>query len=76
MKKKLLYVAGFVLIAWSVTSCDSLFKSCKFCKQVTYTSGNVTNEGSETEYCGADLVKVQAIPDATVGNTTVKWECR
>lgn len=75
MKKKIIYVAGFVLIAWSVTACESLFSSCKNCKQVTYSSGNIVSEGSETEYCGADLIKIQAIADVTVGNTTVKWEC-
>lgn len=76
MKRKLIYVAGFVMIAWSVTACESLFNNCKTCRQVTYSSGNVTKEGSETVYCGADLVKIQAMPDATVGSTTVKWECR
>jgi hypothetical protein len=76
MKRKIMYVAGFALIAWSVTACDSLFKSCKYCSQVTYVSGNVTDQGTEAEYCGADLVKIQAIPDAGVGSTKVKWECR
>lgn len=75
MKKRFFYVVGFVLIALSVTACESLFSSCKNCKQVTYTSGNVISETSETEYCGADLIKVQAISDVTVNNTTVKWEC-
>jgi hypothetical protein len=76
MKKKLIYVASFILIAWSLTSCEALFKNCKFCKQVTYENGNVTNTGSETEYCGSDLVKQEAIPDVTVGALTTKVECR
>jgi hypothetical protein len=75
MKRKIGFAAGFVLIAWSLSSCEGLFQSCKVCKQVTYVSGNITQTGTEADYCGADLIKVQAIPDATVGSTTVKWEC-
>jgi hypothetical protein len=78
MKRKLIYVAGFVLIAWSVTACDSLFKSCKYCKQVKIqeSSGSIISEGDESEYCGADLVKVEAIGNVTVLGVTTKWECR
>jgi hypothetical protein len=76
MKKKLMFAAGFLLIAWSVTSCDSLFKKCKFCKTVTYENGNVTNSGTETEYCGTDLVTKEATPDIHVGSLTTKVECR
>jgi hypothetical protein len=76
MKKKLLFVAGFILIAWTFTSCESLFKNCKFCKTVTYENGNVINSGSETEYCGTDLIKKEATLDVTVGSITSKVECR
>jgi hypothetical protein len=78
MKRKLIYVAGFVLIAWSVTSCDSLFKNCKYCKQVQTddATGNILWEGSESEYCGADLIKVEAIPDASALGKTMKYVCR
>ena len=73
MKKKLLFVAAVVLIACAFTSCT---KTCKFCKDVTYENGSVINEGTETQYCGAALLAEEAIPDHTVGDLTVKVECR
>jgi hypothetical protein len=76
MKKKLVFIGAFLLIMWSFTSCESLFQNCKFCKTVTYENGIVTNEGTESEYCGADLVKQEAIPDIVVGDLVTKVECR
>ncbi len=76
MKKKLLYATGFVLIAISVNSCSSLFQKCKFCKTVTYENSSVINQTTETEYCGADLIKKEATPPITVGALTTKVECR
>lgn len=64
-----------MLITWSVTSCE-LLKNCKFCKSVTYENSSVVNSGTETEYCGADLVKQEAIMDVTIGSLTTKVECR
>jgi hypothetical protein len=75
MKKKLLFAAAFIVITWSFNSCSSL-SNCKFCKTVEYENGSVINSGTETEYCGADLIKEEAIPDVTVGSITTKVECR
>jgi hypothetical protein len=76
MKRKLLYAAGFILIALSFTSCEGL-KNCKICQQNTYNSGgSLLTEGSETEYCDAALVRIQATPDVTVLGITTKWVCR
>ena len=72
MKKKLIFAAAFILIALSFNSCED---TCKFCKTVTYENGTVINEGTETEYCGADLLKKEATPDVTVGSLTTKVEC-
>ena len=78
MKKKIIFAAAFILIAWSVTSCDALLKKCKTCKIVTRTSGGTeVTSGSPTEYCGTDLVTIQATPaitDPVTGNIT-KYEC-
>ncbi len=76
MKKRLLFVSFFILFAWSFTSCDSLFKDCKFCKTVQYENGNVINSGPETEYCGTDLITKEATKEVTVGSITTKVECR
>jgi hypothetical protein len=75
MKKKLLFAAAFVFMAWSFNSCG-LLSNCKMCKYVQYENGSEISSGSETEYCGADLVKQEAIPDVTVGTITTKVECR
>lgn len=75
MKRKLLFGAMFLFLVWAATSCEAI-SGCKKCKNVTYENGSVINSGSETEYCGADLIAKEATPDATVGNLTVKVECR
>jgi hypothetical protein len=74
MKRKLLFGASLLFIAWAATSCEDLL--CKFCKNVTYENGAVINSGTETEYCGADLITKEATPDVTIGSLTTKVECR
>ena len=76
MKKSLIFIAVFVLMASAFSSCDALSKTCKFCKTVTYENGSVINSTAETEYCGTDLVTKEATPDITVGNLVTKVECR
>jgi len=74
MKRKLLYAAGFLLVAFSFNACEGL--TCKVCSQNTYnSSGSLITEGTATEYCDADLVKIQATPDVTVLGVTTKWVC-
>jgi hypothetical protein len=75
MKRKLLFGALYLFIAWAFTSCESL-SDCGFCKNVTYENGTVINEGSETEYCGQDLITKKVTPPVTVGSVTTKVECR
>lgn len=75
MKRQLLFGTAFLFIAWGITSCEAL-GDCGFCKYVTYENGVVTSSGSETEYCGADLIKQKAIIDVKVGQVTTKVECR
>ncbi len=77
MKKKVLFRLSVLAAVVAMTvSIDSCANNCKFCKYVEYENGNVINSGSETEYCGADLIKQEAIPDVTVGGITTKVECR
>ena len=69
-----MYAAGFVFIAFSFTSC---LKNCKVCQQNTYNSSDtLLTSGSETEYCDASLIRVEATPDITIAGTTTKWVCR
>lgn len=77
MKKKILFGAGLLCMLISFHSCDEL-TNCKVCQQNTYddASGDLINEGSETEYCDAALIRIQATPDVTVLGKTTKWECR
>lgn len=76
MKKKIVFGVFLLLMAWSFTSCDALFKKCKLCKTVTYDGTIVVSETDEVEYCGADLVKKEATPPVTIGGLTTKVECR
>jgi hypothetical protein len=75
MRRKLLFGVSFLFIAWAVTSCEAI-SSCKKCKDVTYENGSVINSGSETEYCGTELIAKEATPDVTVGSLVTKVECR
>jgi hypothetical protein len=74
MKRKLLYAAFFVFFALSFTSCQ---KNCKVCQQNTYDSqGKQLTTGSETEYCDASLLGIEATKDVTVAGVTTSWVCR
>ncbi len=76
MKKKVLYAAAFLFIAWAATSCTAL-EDCKFCRTVTTdnSTGDIT-QGPEAEYCGAALLAIEAKGPTTVLNSTTVWECR
>jgi hypothetical protein len=76
MKRKLLFAASFVLVAWAATSCEAL-NDCKVCKLVTTDSSNgEVTEGFETEYCGAALIAIEAKDPVTTGTRTTVYECR
>ena len=72
MKRKLIFAASFILITLSFSSCE---KSCKVCQQNTYDGSTLITSGSETEYCDAALLRIEATPDVTVLGKTTKWEC-
>jgi hypothetical protein len=74
MKRILIYAAGFVFVALSFTSCQ---KNCKVCAHNSYDSGgNLVTAGSETEYCDAELIAIEATPNSTLLGVTTKWVCR
>ncbi|HUX96126.1 MAG TPA: hypothetical protein VMV47_10365 [Bacteroidales bacterium] len=73
MKRKILFGAVVLFLAWAATSCED---NCGFCKTVTYEDGVVINQTAETEYCGTDLLTQKAKPDITIGSLVTKVECR
>jgi hypothetical protein len=75
MKKKVFYLLCFVVLTCTINSCDALSKNCKTCKKVYYTGTTRDHEDSSTEYCGTELVTIQATQPVTIGSYTVKWEC-
>jgi len=75
MKRKILFGAGLLFVALAFNACEAL-GDCGFCKNVTYENGSVINSGTETEYCGTDLVTQKAKPDITIGSLVTKVECR
>ncbi len=49
---------------------------CKCCQEVVYINGVYDHNMSDAaEYCGADLVVIEATPPVTVGQYTYIWEC-
>ncbi len=74
MKKIVMYATGFLLLSLATTSCE--LERCKICKQVVYDNGNVIEERNEAEYCGTELLQIEATPPVTIGNLTTRWECR
>jgi len=76
MIRKLLFGAAFLFVAWAATSCEEL-SGCKICKMVKTDSlnGNVIEE-DETEYCGAELIAIEAKTPTTTGTITTKYQCR
>jgi hypothetical protein len=76
MKRKIATAISFILITLAFNSCEPL-GTCKVCKQVTYEiGGGVISEGTETEYCDAALIAIEAKDDIFVNNTRISWECR
>lgn len=78
MKRKIWFGAACLALAFTITSCEDL-GGCQTCKMVTRSSGgDVIDDGSDTEYCGADLVTVKATPAVTnpVSGNVTKYECR
>jgi hypothetical protein len=76
MKKKILFGAAFLFVAWAATSCNPL-TDCQFCKTISTDSrdGSVNESTTETEYCGAILVAIK-IKSVTVGTVTTTYKCR
>lgn len=73
MKRKIIFAVFLALIVLAAPSCQ---KDCKNCKKVYYI--NVTtwdHEDDPSEYCGAELLAIEAIGPKTIGAYTVKWEC-
>jgi hypothetical protein len=75
MKKRIFYLACLILLASVATSCGKLAGDCKNCKKVYYIGTIWDHDDSETQYCGTDLIAIEATGPQTVGSYTVKWEC-
>jgi hypothetical protein len=74
MKRKLIIASAFILIASAFTACE--MQSCKVCATNTYESGTLVIAGTESEYCGTDLIAKEATPDINVGVQSIRVECR
>ena len=76
MKTKILFLFAFLSMAIGFNSCEGLLDDCKYCQINTYEAEVLIIEGSESEYCGAELIAIQAKADVVDGAYTIKWECR
>jgi len=76
MKRKIIFALSFLLITLAFNSCE-IIGTCKVCREVTYqVGGGVISEGSETEYCDASLIAIEAKDDIVIGDKRYSWECR
>lgn len=75
MKRTLLFAVTLFLIAWGFNSCEAP-GDCKNCKQVTYVDGVWDHEGDTYEYCGTELLGIEAEPDLVYLNVRTTWECK
>lgn len=75
MKYRIFFPIILLFITFTFNSCESL-TGCRVCRQVTYVNDKIEQEGNESEYCGAELVAIEAADDIVTGNTRVTWECR
>jgi hypothetical protein len=74
MKRKILFAGSLIFIAWAFNSCEAL-SNCKTCKQVTYIDGVYDHEGDSNDYCGAELLGIEAMDDFILDNVRTAWEC-
>jgi hypothetical protein len=72
MKKKIIYAVFLILIVIAVPSCS---KTCKSCKKVYYNGTTRDHEDPSYQYCGTELITIEATPPETIGGVTVKYEC-
>jgi hypothetical protein len=72
MKRKIIIAGAFILFSLTFTSCEP---ECKVCKIVTYIDGVYDSELAGYEYCGAELIAIEATPDVINGNMRTTYEC-
>jgi uncharacterized lipoprotein NlpE involved in copper resistance len=72
MKKKIIYAFFLILIVLGAPSCQ---KDCKTCKKVFYLGTTLDHEESASQYCGTELITIEATAPVTINGLTVKWEC-
>lgn len=76
MKKLLLGFSIMFLAMASMTSCtpDDVCEDC-YWQKVDNSNGNVVDQGTPTEYCGAALDIIKQDQPVVVGNYTTTWVC-
>lgn len=73
MKKRVFYACFCVVMAFALNACSD---TCKTCASNTYDgNGDLVSEGEGNEYCGAELLVVEATPDFPLGDEVTKMEC-
>lgn len=78
MKRIILFTVSFILLSWAASSCEA--ENCKLCRKVLTddATGNIINDGydSEAEYCGFDLIAIEATSPISNKGVTTSWKCR
>lgn len=78
MKRIILSIASFILLSWAASSCEA--ENCKYCREVLTedSTGDIINDGydSEAEYCGIELLAIEAKSPISNSGITTSWKCR
>lgn len=75
MKKNTLYISAAILLSGiMLTSCLE-DDGCKICRQNTYQSGTIVNEGTPVEYCGDGLTDIETSEPVTINGVTTQYDC-
>lgn len=74
MKKKNIFIAGLIVMAFALLPACDLLEECGTCELVTEENGQL-NYGPPLPYCGDDLKAKQTAGPVTVGGVTTYWNC-
>jgi hypothetical protein len=71
---KSIIVVVFIVPILLFTSCED--EECKSCKKVTYENGTKINESEAETFCDAELEAKMLETAVTIGDKSIKWECK
>ena len=74
MKKRIYFAIICGALAFALNSCSD---ACKTCQKVKYDkfSGDEISSESAQEYCGLELITIEATGDVEIGDYVYRYDC-